>query len=227
MPLTGASRQNHIAVTTIFVLLVLSLCGLTVAGCKKDNSKTEAGEISPASALSVPAEISADESFATQPLGNMKGLSVQTPPADTPPVALPDMKLVKGMDVSIRVSQRMITTPGWTQNFAALYKPVSDCLEQADGPAAVADVTADSPHLFSVILAGLDGSWQSCQITDAGGQALSLKPISQPLQNSNTFFPRVAGKPVLDDDDCKIMEPVVARPGGLIGWIAFSKPDCL
>lgn len=210
-----------------FVLLILSLCAVVLAGCKKDNEQSEAADLSAASVVTAPAEISAADIPAAMPSGEMRGLSIPVPTSDSQPVALPDMKPAQGMDMSVRMSQRMIQTPGWTQNFPALYKPVSDCLEQIDGGAAyVAAVKTESADTVLVTIADLDGSWKECHITNAGGQALSITAMQAQPYTGPLFYPRDAGKPVVTQPQCMIMESVVARPGGLIGWLGFQKPGC-
>ncbi len=156
----------------------------------------------------------------------MRGLSIPAPALQSQPVALPDMKPVQGMDISVRMSQRMIQTPGWTQNFPALYKPVSDCIEQIDGGVAyVAAVKTESADTVLVTIAGLDGRWQECHITK-GGQIISVMTTQEQAYTAPLFFPRDAGKPVVKQPQCITMESVVARPGGFIGWLGFQKPEC-
>ena len=221
--------KHHIASTAFIVLLVVSVCGLMLTGCKKDKEKSEAGDISsPASVILVPEEVSPSEGQATLPSADMKGLSVHTipRPSDSPSITIPDMKPVSGMDMSVRVSQQMMKALGWTQNFATLYKPVNDCLEQVDGGAAYAANVTETNQDIAVQMVGLDGHWRECRITAAGGRALSMTTIDEQPEAGPLFFPRSAGRPLLNNPQCYSMEAVVARPGGLIGWLAYAAPDC-
>lgn len=214
------------ASTSSFVLLVLSLLALT--GCKKDHKQTEArDESSPASVISAPMEITPQEEQATLPSAEMKGLSIHTIPAESPLITLPEMKQIAGMDIAVRLSPRMLKTPGWTQRFAEFYKPVHDCLMQVDGGGAyVAAVKEDSNAQLLINIVGLDNHWYECRIGMAGGKPDALRETAETPTDNAAFYPRTAGSPRTNNPQCYALESVVARPGGLIGWLAFRIPDC-
>lgn len=228
--MTDASGKNR-RLCAIAMLLVFPLCNLGLTACKKDNEKSGAGDhASLASVVSAPAEINALEAEASLPSGEMKGLSVHTipTPAESPVIPLPEMKPVAGTDIFVRMSQRMVQNPGWTQRFPELYKPLLDCLEQVEGGAAyAAGVTEESAQLLLVKIVGLDNHGHECRITKTGGQALSITPVETLDESGPAFYPRFAGKPLTNNPECYIMEPVVARPGGMIGWLAFKKDNCM
>lgn len=204
--------------------MILFMCLLTLAGCKKEKEDSAGVDPAVSSVVAAPANISAAEAQATLPSGAMRGLSVPAP--DSQPQTLPEMKPVNGMDISVRLSQRMASTPGWTRNFAALYKPVNDCLEQINDGASVTSVKIESAQV-SVTIAGLNGAWQECRIEATGGQALSITTTREQPYSGPVFFPRAAGTPVISQPHCMELESVVARPGGLIGWLGFQKQNCL
>lgn len=214
--------EKYSIIGTIYVVpMILFVCLLILGGCKKDAAQDSSAN----SVMPAPTDVSPAEAQATLPSGAMKGLSVAVPDTEARPAKLPDMKLISGTDMSVRISQRMADTPGWTQDFAAFYKPVSDCLEEIDGGgASVASVTANAGQV-TVIIAGLDGAWQECTIAAIGGQA-SITPTNEKLYSGPVFFPRDAGKPVINQPQCIELESVVARPGGLIGWLGFQKLNC-
>lgn len=228
MPSARAETSRYARASTIsFVLLVLSL--LALAGCKKDHKQTEAGdEKSPASVVSAPVEITPQEEQATLPSAEMKGLSVHTIPSESPVITVPEMKPVAGMDMSVRLSPRMMKTPGWTKRFAEFYRPVNDCLMQVDGGGAyVAAVKEDTGSQLIISIVGLDNHWYECRIGMAGGKLDSLRETEESVADNALFYPRSAGSPLTNDPQCYALESVVARPGGLIGWLAFRKPDCV
>ncbi len=236
MPSARAESSRYTCISTFsFVLLVLSLLALT--GCKKDHKQTEAGDgSSPASVVSAPMEvaeieppeITPQEELATLPSAETKGLSVHTIPAESPIVAMPEMKAVAGMDMAIRLSPRMTKTPGWTQRFPEFYKPVNDCLMQVDGGGAyVAAVKEDAASQLLVSIVGLDNHWYECRIGMAGGKPVSLRETEESVADNAAFYPRTAGSPRTNNPQCYALESVVARPGGLIGWLAFRIPDCV
>lgn len=210
---------------TIIASLVLFLA---LTGCKKnDEQKETGGPTAPVSVLSAPAEISAQESQQTLPSGAMKGLSVHTVPSATPAEELPDMVTIDGTDMSVRMSHRMKTTTGWTQKFPQFYKAVNDCLIQIDGGAAYAtDVSAHDDGIVRAIVTGLDNQAYVCVIPAAGGTAASLREIEENAAGQILFYPRSGGRPFVDNPECYEMEAIVARPGGLIGWLAFPKANC-
>ena len=223
-----ADSSRYFRVSALsFVLLVLSLLALT--GCKKDHEQTEAGdETSPASVISAPMEITPQEEQATLPSAEMKGLSVHTIPMESPIVAMPEMKPVAGMDMAVRLSPRMLKTPGWTQRFAEFYKPVHDCLMQVDGGGAyVSAVKEDSSTQLLINIVGLDNHWYECNINKAGGKPDALHETEETPIDNAAFYPRTAGSPRTNNPQCYTLESVVARPGGLIGWLAFRIPDCV
>lgn len=230
MPSACADSLRHTFTRTFFfVLLVLASGCFALTGCKKDQNEPEAGDVSSsASIISVPAEITAQEEQATRPSADMKGLAVHIVPAESPITALPDMVPVQGMDISVRISPRMKNTAGWTQYFATLYKPVNDCIDRVDGGAAyVASVKQDGSSGLHVQIVGLDNHTYSCRIPVAGGRASAIEETEQDaVIDGAAFYPRSAGRPLTDNPQCYAMESVVARPGGLIGWLAFPLPDC-
>lgn len=236
MPSARAETSRYTCISTSsFVLLVLSLLALT--GCKKDHKQTEAGDgSSPASVVSAPMEVTSQdppeitpqEEQATLPSAEMKGLSVHTIPAESPIVVMPEMKPVSGMDMSVRLSSRMMKTPGWTKRFAEFYKPVNDCLMQVDGGGAyVAAVKEDTDAQLIINIVGLDNHWYECRIGMAGGKPDSLRETEESVTDNVAFFPHTAGSPLTNNPQCYALESVVARPGGLIGWLAFRIPDCV
>jgi|GEM_PF-3438727 len=217
-PAAGMSR-------TIIASLVLFLA---LTGCKKnDEQKETGGPTAPVSVLSAPAEISAQESQQTLPSGAMKGLSVHTVPSVAQTEELPDMVTIEGTDISVRMSHRMRTLPGWTQKFPQFYKAVNDCLMQIDGGAAYAsDVSDNDDGMVRAVVTGLDNHAYVCVIPAAGGKAANLREIETAPTGQILFYPRSGGRPFVDNPACYEMEAVVARPGGLIGWIAFHKSSC-
>ena len=217
-PATGMNR-------TIIASLVLFLA---LTGCKKDNDQKETGgSQSPVSVLSAPAEITQQEELQTLPSGAMKGLSVHTIPAQPKSAPLPDMIAMAGTDMSVRMSQRMRTTPGWVQDFPDIYKPLHDCLEQADGGAAYATQAVINSVRMNAVIVGLDNNVYECQINMGGSDTASLKQSDEPVPQDILFYPRASGRPFTDNPQCFEMEAVVARPGGLIGWLAYPKATCI
>lgn len=158
----------------------------------------------------------------------MKGLNVEaTPQERTTPAALPDMVAVPGTETSVRISPRMKTTPGWIQNFSTLLPQITNCLmKAANGIAYVTHIGRDPKNSLRIDISDLNGNNFHCLMDKNGGVTLVTAQDEVPLNSSPLFFPRLAGAPVLKDPDCYETEPVVARPDGLIGWLAFPSASC-
>ncbi len=207
-------------------MIIICLCVVALAGCKKDQKQTETGDVH-----SSPVSVMGDEikiDMPPMPPPGMKGLRVETPPSPIPlPGAMPDMALVPGTDMSVRISTRMKTTPGWTSSFAYLLPVITNCLMKVDhGAAYVTYVTDHDNDVLGIDISALDGRHFYCHTSENGAVSITATEGIRDQAESVLFFPRQAGAPVLDHPDCYEKEPVVARPQGLIGWLAFPLPAC-
>lgn len=210
-------------VTTVLVLF-LALTGLALTGCKKDNEQGETGgSASPVSVLSAPAEISAQEEMQTLPSAAMKGLSVHTIPTTPTAAEMPDMVHIAGTDMSLRMSQRMKTTQGWTQKFPSLFHHIQNCLAAADGGGAYISNVTETGDEINIEMTGLDNMGYNCRIADS---TPTLTETGEATNGSVLFYPREGGRPLVNNPQCYDMEAMVARPQGLIGWLAYHKADC-
>ena len=230
MPAVDAHPSRTTILSALCVIIV-GLCAVTLAGCKKDQDQTETGDVhsSPVSVIEGAGEIAAQESLPPLPSPDMKGLSVDiTTQKQTTPAALPDMVPVPGMDMSVRISARMKNTPGWTPSFANLLPVIMNCLMKVDnGAAYVTHITDHDNHAPGIEISGLDDRHFYCQIAQNGTPSIAATQSGGDHASSALFFPRQAGAPVLDQPECYEIEPVVARPNGLIGWLAFpSSTSC-
>ena len=208
---------------------MITLCAVALAGCKKDQDQTETGDVhsSPVSVMEAPEAFAARAALPPLPSPDMKGLSVEVTPHNiAAPDALPDMVPVPGMEMSVRISPRMKATPGWIQNFPALLPPMMNCLMKVDsGAAYVTHVAADDNSALRIDISGLDSEQFHCLIDKSGTPSIGAAPDNGD-HSSVLFFPRQAGAPVLENSDCYDKEAVVARPNGLIGWLAFPSASC-
>lgn len=228
MPAVDAHPSRTTILSALCVIIVC-LCVVALAGCKKDQEQTETGDVSssPVSVIEGSEEMAARETLPPLPSPDMKGLSVEIAQQNmSTPTALPDMAAVPGMEMSVRISARMKITPGWTQTFAALLPPMMNCLMKVDGGAAyVTNVAGHDKGALRIEVSSLDGENFHCLVTEGS------PPTIAPAENEDRavsvlFFPRSAGAPVLENQDCYEREPVVARPNGLIGWLAFPLAGC-
>lgn len=222
-----SSRKTNLSALCV---IIVCLCAVALAGCKQDQEQTETGGVhaSPVSVMEGPMEIAARDSMPPLPSPDMKGLRVANVPQSIPvPDMLPDMAPVPGMDMSVRLSPRMKSTTGWTQNFATLFPAMMNCLMKIDGSAAyVTQVTDHDNHVLGIEISALDEKRFYCRIDESGVLSVSATQSGDDLAPSILFFPRRAGRPVLDHPHCYEQEPVVARPNGLIGWLAFPVAAC-
>lgn len=238
MPAADAHPSRETALSALRMIIVC-LCAVTLAGCKKDQEQTETGDVKPSPVSVIGDQPVRDmlETLPPLPSPDMKGLSIEIAPqgeatgtgtgtemATSPP--LPDMAAVPGMEMSVRISPRMKATPGWTQAFGAMLPPMMNCLMQADGGAAyVTNITGHDRDALGIDIATLAGENFRCVITASGIASLrTSEDAGRPAPV--LFFPRSAGTPVLENPDCYDKEAVVARPNGLIGWLAFARAAC-
>ncbi len=228
MPAVDAYSSRKTILSALCVIIVC-LCAVTLAGCKKDQDQTETGDVhsSPVSVIEDAEDATVPESLPPLPSPDMRGLSVEIAPQDTTPTTLPDMVPVPGMEMSVRISPRMKTTPSWTQTFAALLPPIMNCLMKVDGGAAyVTHVAAGDRGALHIDISGLDNENFRCLIGNSGTPSISAAEARDDHASSVLFFPRQAGAPVLENPECYDREAVVARPDGLIGWLAFPHNSC-
>ncbi len=202
-------------------LAIASCALLTLTACKKEQTN-DAGEPSPASSFST---IPIETQESSTPPSN--GLKVHDIPSTAPEPARPDMVTIQGTDISVRMTNAMTTSTEWVRDFPALYKPMMDCLEHTpEGAAYAAGIIVQKDDMLLVKAVALDGIFYDCSIAQSGGTPSSMVETEDRHTNGPGFFPRHAGTPYVDNPQCHKMEPVVARPGGMIGWLAFQIPDC-
>lgn len=205
-------------------LAIASCALLALAACKKEQTNG-AGETSPASSFSSPPAEAQDPS--APPASELSGLKVHDIPAYAQEPARPDMVAINGTDITVRMTNAMKTSTEWVRDFPALYKPMMDCLEHTpEGAAYAADVTAQGMDTLAVKVVALDGIFYDCTIAKSGGTPVSMIETEESSVNGPGFYPRHAGTPYVNNPQCHKMEPVVARPSGMIGWLAFQIPDC-
>ncbi len=206
------------------------LCVVILTACKKDSDESDTGgmKMPPVSLLSPETSAETAATIALAPPGAARGLSVPlTATATAAAPAMPEMINVPGTDTRVRISARMKNTAGWHQQFATAFQAVHDCLSQVDQGAAY--VTAASPlhNGFVIDLYGLDQQAYRCTVSQTAPTTLSPRAEdTHAALPSVLYFPRSAGAPVLERPDCYDVEPLVARPQGLIGWMAFIRAAC-
>lgn len=226
MPAVLKDRENKFKglATLVFLCLVM------LTACKKDTDNTDTGGASlpPVSLLSaetLPA--AAPPPAATSVIRGFDAAAVSVNAGTAPPTpVLPDMVNVPGTDISVRLSARMKNTPGWNQQFATYFHDIHLCLTQVDGGAAyVTEINSADPHNV-IDLYGLDAQAYRCTVQNGHATVAPRTVKAQSPLHQVMYFPRVAGAPVIERPQCYDVEAVVARPQGLIGWMAFLRADC-
>lgn len=205
-------------------LAIASCALLTLTACKKEQ-ENDAGETSPASSVfSIPAE---SQEASAPPASGLSGLKVHEIPSSAPEPVRPDMVTIQGTDISVRMTNAMKTSAEWVRDFPVLYKPMMDCLEHTpEGAAYAADIVTQGNDTLVVKVVALDGIFYDCTIAKSGGTPVSMIETEESSVNGPGFYPRHAGTPYVNNPQCHKMEPVVARPSGMIGWLAFEIQDC-
>jgi hypothetical protein len=121
----------------------------------------------------------------------------------------------------------MASAPGWSSRFPMLFTALHKCLLQVDNGAAYVSAIQQADNFLTIDLYGLDEQPYQCEVTAAGHTSLQRQAATDtPLKADTLYFPRAAGAPVLPQPHCHDVESVVARPQGLIGWMAFRRGDC-